>query len=73
MPFVRIGERIYFVGPLGIWPYPIVNLILALADRVRSFTLIAPVQAAPDHSSEAVYEVERDSRGKIVRIVERRQ
>jgi hypothetical protein len=62
----------YFTGlGLGIWPWPIVNLILSVVYSVRSTSLVtqAKVEAAqkPFENLE-YYKVVRDENGEIVGI-----
>ncbi len=55
-----------FRGPLGIWPWPLVNLILTLVNRLR--TLQAP--AAERTPVRRIYSITRDQRGRIIEITE---
>ncbi|RLJ01971.1 MAG: hypothetical protein DRP11_03630 [Candidatus Aenigmatarchaeota archaeon] len=57
----------WFRGPLGIWPWPLVNLILAIIYSIRSRA--APT-AAPRKPTKKIYSIIRDKEGRIVEIVE---
>ena len=55
-------DRVWiFVGPLGLWPWPLVNLLLSLAIRLRYYSPLQPVPYAqpPPPQRPTVYEVER--------------
>jgi len=66
------GERPYFTGPLGIWPWPIVNLILALVDLTRS-SVRAQTPATVRYFPKVARrrrEYIRDGSGRIMEILE---
>lgn len=58
------SEALPFRGPLGLWPWPLVNLILAFA---LSLARGARGGGSP---RTRVYQLVRDDKGRIVEIVE---
>jgi hypothetical protein len=61
----------YFVGPLGIWPWPVVNLILSIVYSIRSTSLAAQAKveaAQKPFENVEYYRVVRDEHGEIVGI-----
>lgn len=60
-------ERRYFTGPLGVWPWPIVNLILAFVDLLRSQAeaLRSPAYRLPRTATRRT-EYIRDEKGRII-------
>ena len=60
---------LYFTGPLGIWPWPIVNLILAIAEAIRSRSRTRypsePTQLFPRVATRRT-EYVRDASGRII-------
>jgi len=67
-------EERYFTGPLGIWPWPIVNLILAIVDLIRSSirsqTQTSIVSRYFPKVARRRREYVRDSSGRIIEVVE---
>jgi len=67
-------EGRYFTGPLGIWPWPIVNLILAIVDLIRSSirsqTQTSIVSRYFPKVARRRREYIRDSSGRIVEVLE---
>lgn len=55
----------YIVGPLGIWPFFVLNALLMFVERLRSMRYDAPQPKRPK-----VYEFVRDEKGRIIQIVE---
>ena len=53
-------------GPLGIWPFPILNFILALVSQLQA------QQASEEHRGprKRIYQLVRDEKGRITEIVE---
>lgn len=61
-----------FRGPLGLWPWPLVNLILALAERLAARPPApAPAEPPPKRRRMSVWSIERDADGRIANILER--
>jgi hypothetical protein len=58
----------YIRGPLGIWPYPILNVLLQFIRRIREAT-VAPAKPVRRRRT-AVYEIIRDERGRLSSIEE---
>ena len=60
---------LYFIGPLGIWPWPLVNLILAIVEAIRIRSRMRyptePVQVFPRVASRRT-EYIRDKEGRII-------
>lgn len=54
--FLPAVSSTQFSGPLGIWPWPLINLILGLASRSRATRV-------------SLWEVQRDSEGRITGIM----
>ena len=54
-------------GPLGLWPWPILNAVLAFLYALRALRARA---AARPRRRLVTYEIVRDERGRIVEIVE---
>lgn len=56
----------FFQGPLGLWPWPMINLILTLSNRPGRYG---------GHSSPrrrlSIYTMERDEKGRITALIER--
>jgi len=67
-------EERYFTGPLGIWPWPIVNLILAIVDLIRAQVRTSIVKRSPlsllPKTATRRREIVRDSQGRIIEIYE---
>lgn len=58
-----------FRGPLGFWVWPLVNLLLSMAARMR---ISVPSPAPPTYKRRmAVWSVSRDEKGRIMDIMER--
>ena len=58
----RSPEGVYLIsGPLGLWPFPILNTFLILA-QVRSRA------AEPSRPTLTTYEVNRDEMGRITSV-----
>jgi len=55
-----------FRGPLGIWPWPLINLLLALIAQIRS--LQTPAVTAERPPLRKVYSIVRDEKGRIVEV-----
>jgi hypothetical protein len=58
----------YIRGPLGIWPYPILNVLLQFIRRIREAT-VAPSKPVRRRRT-VVYEIIRDERGRLSSIEE---
>jgi hypothetical protein len=61
----------YFIGPLGIWPWPVVNLILSIVYSIRSTSLAAQAKvetAQKPFENVEYYRVVRDENGEIVGV-----
>ena len=71
LPFKPRGETSdasWFRGPLGLWPWPLVNLILALAEgkRARGYPVV------PERRRRmTLWDIARDSEGRIISILEK--
>jgi len=61
----RESSREWFRGPLGIWPWPIVNLLLALIEAIKAKSYVPPTQVFPRTASRRV-EYIRDKEGRII-------
>jgi len=59
------SSREWFRGPLGIWPWPIVNLLLALIEAIKAKSYVPPTQVFPRTASRRV-EYIRDREGRII-------
>lgn len=58
-----------FTGPLGLWAWPLVNLILALAESKRAQ---APASVIPEQRRRmSLWDITRDREGRIISILER--
>jgi len=55
-----------FRGPLGLWPWPIINLLLALISQLRSLQI--PVTTVEKPPLRKVYSIVRDEKGRIIEI-----
>lgn len=64
------GERSYFTGPLGIWPWPIVNLILAVVEAIRARIYYRPTEVYRPRPRTVQYNIVRDEKGRIISIEE---
>ena len=64
-PTSSSDERPQFTGILGLWPWPLVNLLLALVERTKGGVSVAPARKG------TILEVVRDERGRIIEIFER--
>lgn len=58
-------------GPLGLWPWPIFNFILALIASLRTRISIEPHRYDYTRRRISVWSLERDEKGRITGIVER--
>lgn len=58
-----------FAGILGLWAWPLVNLILALAENKRRGYIQPVVQERKRRMS--LWDVTRDKEGRIISILER--
>lgn len=66
----KSSDLAQFTGPLKIWPFPIINLILTLIQSIgpRSY----PTYREPERRRRmSVWSLERDHEGRISAIVER--
>jgi hypothetical protein len=68
-PQLVYAEERAIVGPLGIWPYPIINVLLQIIERLRSLT-VRPVQAYLPKTATRRTEYIRDSQGRIIEKLE---
>lgn len=59
-------------GPLGIWPWPILNVLLQLIKALRNIVSSSYIQspATPKRGGVKVYELVRDEKGRIIEILE---
>jgi hypothetical protein len=55
-----------FTGLFGLWAWPLVNLILAIAESKR-----APAQTTVQRRRMSIWDVTRDKEGRIISILER--
>jgi hypothetical protein len=60
----------YFTGPLGLWPFPIINLILSIVFSIRYAYAFKPLATATNtpFENEEYYKIIRDEKGEIVGI-----
>jgi len=64
------SDEEYITGPLGIWPWPILNVILRFIHALRRKTYVTPTVEKRKRRT-VIHEVVRDEKGRIVEIVER--
>lgn len=65
---VESEPKYFFIsGPLGLWPFPILNSVLRFLYELRR---IYYNQVPSRRRRISVYEVVRDEKGRIVEIVE---
>jgi hypothetical protein len=57
----------YFTGPLGLWIFPLVNLILAIVESIR----VRTYQVPQPKRRMTVFDITRDREGRIISIIER--
>lgn len=62
----RASSHPVIVGPLGLWPFPLLNVLLQVVLILRGAYVSAPLR----RRRMVTYEVVRDERGRIVEIVE---
>ena len=63
-------EKPTIKGPMGIWPYPLLNVILAF---IFALTMMRQGQAGASDEGKPrrkIYQLLRDDKGRIVEIVE---
>jgi len=59
-------------GPLGVWPWPILNVILRFIRALRKTQVQPTVPVEKPHRKRmTIHEIIRDERGRIIEIVER--
>lgn len=54
----------YIIGPLGIWPFPILNTLLLIIERLRG------INYGSKQKKPKIYEFVRDEKGRIIQIIE---
>jgi len=59
------GQTTLIRGPLGIWPFPILNALIIIFQTITSYR--PPQEARP---KARTYNIVRDERGRIVSIEE---
>jgi len=57
----------YITGPLGIWPFPLLNVLIQVFERLRQTSVPRPSR----RRRLSVYEFVRDEKGRILQIIER--
>jgi len=57
-----MSERSEIKGPLGIWPFPLINAFLMIIIAVKS--------GVKGEKRQKLYEFVRDERGRIIQILE---
>lgn len=62
-------EGSWFVGPLGIWPWPLVNILLAIAESIRARSVGSAAQVFPRVATRRT-EYVRDAQGRIIEKLE---
>ena len=81
MKKARMYDKLYFIGPLGVWPWPLLNLFLGLAIQLGASVNTSKTGKAPPSSDSSreevavgrpvkIYQLVRDEKGRIVEIVE---
>ena len=55
-------------GPLGLWPFPLLNFLLALLSQASARS--QAVTADSPGPRKRIYQLVRDEKGRIVEIVE---
>jgi len=64
----EVEEDEWIVGPFGIWPWPLLNVLVQLIKRLRT---IGRTTVAKRRKRLAITELVRDEYGRIIQVVER--